>query len=159
MTGHILRLAGLCLLGAAITPLGGYFAGLATGSAVVIWFGAMLFAFAADGLKGGLTMLALPAVLGASWGWPVTCIIFPLAGMAVRGNARTPWLFAAIGVICGAATAYAWIALGLKPLQTGLEQYLAAGALAGFVLGVIFGFVLRRVDAAHGGPAPAPRSS
>ena len=158
MTRPLLRLIVLLLVGAVLAPLSGYFAGLALGKELLIWFVATLVGAFVDGTKGVLTMLALPGVFGAMWAWPLTCVVFPLAALFARGDARAPWLFAAIGAIAGAATAYGWIALGLKPLQGEVAQYLAAGATGGLGAGLIFGFALWRIDAilAHRAPAAPP---
>jgi hypothetical protein len=149
-----LRFIVLCLVGAALAPLSGYFAGLALGKKLVIWFVATLVSAFVDGAKGALTMLALPGLFGAIWGWPLTCVVFPLAALFVRGGTGTPWLFAAIGAIAGAATAHGWIALGLEPLQADIAQYLAAGATGGLGAGIVFGFSLWRIDVIMARPTP-----
>lgn len=151
----LLRLAGLILLGAVLTPLSGYFGGLILGKEIVILLVATLVGIFIDGSKATLTVLAIPAVFGIQWAWPVTCVVFPLAGLFLRGSERAPWLFGAIGAAAGAVTACAWIGLGLKPLQGEFWQYPAAGAIGCGAVGVIFGFVLRRIDRAAAGPAPA----
>lgn len=159
MTRPLIRFVVLCLVGAVLAPISGYFAGLALGKELLIWFVATLVGAFVDGAKGVLVMLALPGVLGASWAWPLTCVVFPLAALFVRGSARTPFLFAAIGAVGGAAVAYGWIALGLKPLQSDVAQYLAAGATGGLGAGMIFGFALWRIDVIMARPAPlAPPS-
>jgi hypothetical protein len=75
----------LCVVGAALAPLSGYFAGLALGKELVIWFVATLVSAFVDGTKGVLTMLALPGVFGAMWAWPLTCVAFPLAALPRQG--------------------------------------------------------------------------
>jgi hypothetical protein len=159
VTRPFIRFVVLCLVGVALAPISGYFAGIALGKELVIWFVATLVGGFVDGAKGVLVMLALPGVFGAIWAWPLTCVVFPLAALFVRGSTRTPWLFAAIGAGAGAVTAYGWIALGLKPLQADIAQYLAAGATGGLGAGMIFGFALWRIDVIMARPAPvAPPS-
>jgi hypothetical protein len=155
VTRPLLRLIVLLLVGAVLAPLSGYFAGLARGKELVIWFVATLVGAFVDGTKGVLTMLALPGVFGAMWAWPLTCVVFPLAALFARGDARTPWLFAAIGAVGGAATAYGWIVTGLKPLQAELPGYIAAGVAGGLGAGVLFGLALWRIDAILARPAAA----
>jgi hypothetical protein len=155
MTRPLLRFVVLLSIGAALAPISGYFAGLAFGKELVIWFVATLVGAFVDGAKGVLVMLALPGVFGATWAWPVTCVVFPLTALFVRGSAGTPWLFAVIGAATGAATAYAWIASGLKPLQAEIGGYLAGGAVGCLAVGAIFGFALWRIDVILARPAPA----
>lgn len=150
-----LRFIVLLVIGAALAPLSGYFAGLAFGKELVIWFVATLFSVFVGGAKGVLVMLVLPGVLGATWAWPVTCVVFPLMALFVRGSTHTPWLFAAIGAVAGAATAYAWIASGLQPLQADISGYLIGGAVGCLAVGAIFGFALWRIDVIMARPAPA----
>jgi hypothetical protein len=154
-----LRFITLVAIGAVLAPLNGYLVSVVFGREVVIWFFATLFAAFAGGLKGLLVMLALPGVLGASWAWPLTCVVFPLTGLFIRGSAATPFLFAAIGAVAGTLTAYAWIATGLKPIQTGAWYYFVAGAVGGLSTGAIFGFALWRIDAITARRAAAPRES
>jgi len=150
-----LRFIVLLVIGAALAPLSGYFAGFAFGKELVIWFVATLVGAFVGGVKGVLVMLALPGVLGATWAWPVTCVVFPLTALFVRGSAGTPWLFAVIGAVAGAATAYGWIASGLQPLQAEIGDYLVGGALGCLAVGAIFGFALWRIDVIVARPASA----
>ena len=156
MSNPFLRLVCLVLLGAVLTPLSGYFAGIVFGKEIVILFVATLVGIFIDGAKATLTVLAIPAVFGIKWAWPVTCVVLPLAGLFIRGSERSPWQFGAIGAVAGAVTACAWIGLGLKPLQTEFWQYPAAGAVGCGCVGLIFGFVLRRIDRGRAAPAPIP---
>jgi hypothetical protein len=149
------RFALLLVLGAVLAPVSGYFAGLVLGQSVVIWFFATVFGAFAGGLKGILVMLALPGVFGAQWAWPVTCVIFPLVALFVRGSFHTSFLFAAIGAVSGAAAAYGWLASGLKPLQSDLASYLLAGGFGCLCVGAIFGFVLWRIDVLLARPSAA----
>lgn len=146
----------MCLLGAVLTPISGYFGGLVFGKEIVIWFVATLVGIFIDGAKAALIMLALPAIFGLSWAWPITCVVFPLAGLFVRGSARTPWLFGAIGAAAGAVTACAWIGLGLKPIQTDVWRYPVAGAIGCGAVGIIFGLALSRIDRLRTPAAPPP---
>ena len=157
MSNPFLRFVCLVLLGAVLTPLSGYFAGILFGKEIVIWIVATLVGVFIDGAKATLTMLALPAMFDIMWAWPVTCVVLPVAGLFLRGSERAPWQFGAIGAVAGAVTACAWIGLGLKPLQTEFWQYPAAGAIGCGAVGLIFGFALRRIDRTRAPPA-APLS-
>ena len=148
MNQAFLRFVLLLLVGAALAPLSGYLAGIAFAKEILIWIMATFFGALVHGTKGFLLMLALPGVLGAGWAWPLTCVIFPIAGLFIRGNPQATWLFALLGAIAGPVVSYGWIASGLKPLHSDLAGYMAGGAIGGFLAGALFGFALRRIDAA-----------
>jgi hypothetical protein len=134
--------------GAILTPLIGYVGALAFPKLVIVWLYGVWFAGATGGLKAALVGLIVPGLYGLKWGWPVTCVILPLTAFILpRLGALSPFVFLVIGAAAELAVTYLTIVLGLEFVNpTNLHGFLRAGLLAGAVVGLVFGFVLWRID-------------
>jgi hypothetical protein len=152
-----LRLFFLVLIGALLTPLAGYIGALAIPNLIPVWLAGLVLMFGTKtGLNAVLILFIFPALYGAKWIWPVTCVIFPLVGLLLRrSTARTPWLFLAIGCVGGAAIVYALVEFRLylpAGLRVGLfnkinlTTFMLAGSVAGAALGALYGYILWRTD-------------
>jgi hypothetical protein len=96
--------------------------------------------------------LVTPSLYGAQFAWPVTCVLFPLIGL-VRQPATMSSVFAlgACGALLGALTTYTRFATRLIFFVDERNQldFVFASAIAGAVLGGVFGFCLWRFDLAY----------
>jgi hypothetical protein len=141
------RLVFLLVVGALITPLAGYLGAMTIPHLITMWFVGLVFFFGV-GLKAMLVLLIFPALVGAKWIWPVTCIVLPVADLMLRPwTARAIWIFALIGCVSAAATAYLLIELRVELInKINLGAFVVAGAWAGGVLGAIYGYILWRTE-------------
>ena len=89
-------------------------------------------------------MLAMPALVGAEYASPVTCVLLPLAALLMRpARYWATFAFALIGGVGGIAAVHA--ASLLPHLFLGPQNrpdYVVAGAVAGALLGCLYGFAL-----------------
>ncbi len=121
----------------------------------MIWFVATLFGAFVGGAKGVLVMLALPGVFGATWAWPVTCVVFPLVALFVRGSARTPSAVRRDRRRCRCGDGLRLDRIGPQAIAGGDHRLLVGGAVGCLAVGAIFGFALWRIDVIMARPAPA----
>jgi|APCry1669192522_1035417.scaffolds.fasta_scaffold05460_3 hypothetical protein len=137
------------LLGLLLTPLAGFFGALAIPGAAVFW----LIGFVPSvflGVKAAAAMLAIPTLFGASFAWPVTCLVLPTAGLFWRpATAWSPLFFAGVAGLTGGALTYLRFKAGflptyINPINTTL--FSVASIYAGVLLGALFGLWLWRFD-------------
>jgi hypothetical protein len=141
----IFRTVFIIVLGVLITPLAGYIGALTSPIASLIWFVVTLFAFA-SAFKVGIAALVAPAFVGAAYAWPVICVLFPaLALILRRTNGWTPFIFLAAGAV-GGTIRMVEVGYSRGPQFGPVPNEIAAGAVAGALLGCLYGFVLWRFD-------------
>jgi len=151
------RLTYCVLVGALLTPFAGYLGALAIPGMALLWAAGIVVAlFSAP--KGALVLLVLPALAGAKFAWPVTCVVLPLTGLLLRR--ATAWavpIGLVVGLTAGMLATYLTMISGLMLVNPKDHlSFAIGGGVAGAVLGAIFGFALWRFD--HTYPAP-PRDA
>jgi hypothetical protein len=139
-------------VGISLTFLAGYIGSLAFPGLVVIWFWSLFISIFVGGAKATLALLIVPSMIGAQFAWPVTCILLPLIGLVRQpATISTVFVFSSCGLLLGASTTYVRLVTHLifyvNP-QNHLH-FVLASAIAGAVLGGVFGFCLWRFDVAY----------
>jgi hypothetical protein len=151
MVRSLLRLFYSAAIGVSLTFLAGYVGSLAFPAAIELWCWSLLISLFVN-IKATAALLVTPSLYGAQFAWPVTCVLFPLIGL-VRQPATMSSVFAlgACGALLGALTTYIRFASHLIYFVDERNQldFVFASAIAGAVLGGVFGFCLWRFDVAY----------
>jgi hypothetical protein len=139
-------------VGVSLTFLAGYVGSLAFPGLVVIWFWSVLISIFVGGAKATLALLIVPSMIGAQFAWPVTCILFPLIALVRQPTTISAvFVLSGCGALLGALVTYAKFVTQLIVFVNPQNHFhfVAASALAGAVLGGVFGFCLWRFDVAY----------
>lgn len=141
------RILFLTALGLILAPFAGYLGATTMPSLVIIWLWSLAIAIFSN-LKAAATLAAMPGLVGTLVAWPLTCIMFPVAGL-IFSPARfwAPAAFLVIGCIGGVAAIYAsshfWPVFVYAKNWT---DFVLPAAFAGGILGALYGFALWRFD-------------
>lgn len=130
------------LLGIAVTPLAGFIGSLVFPLLVIASLWAIL-------VGKGLMVLWAMSLLGAKFIWPVTIVFFPLLSAILSpAGVWVPYAFMVLGGFAGFATAYTFVCLGSSPIPDpkDWQVFVAATVLASTLLGLLYGYWLRRFD-------------
>jgi hypothetical protein len=156
MNQTTMRLGFSIVLGLLVTPLAGFIGAVMFPGLLIIWLVptvySLLAIFAgpspAEAMKTLLAMLSIPALTGAYFAWPVTCIILPVA--AALWRPVTAWaslVFLFVGFIAGGLTTYVLVrAPWIKINSNDHANLYLAGVFAGAIYGSLFGRVMWRYD-------------
>jgi hypothetical protein len=139
-------------VGVLLTFLAGYVGSLAFPGVVVIWFWSVLISIFVGGAKATLALLIVPSMIGAQFAWPVTCILLPLIGLVQQPSTiSTVFVLSGCGTLLGASISYARFVTQLIIFVNPQDHFhfVVASAIAGAVLGGVFGFCLWRFDVAY----------
>jgi hypothetical protein len=145
-------------VGVSLTFLAGYVGSLAFPEVVVVWFWSVLISIFVGDAKSTLALLFVPSMIGAQFAWPVTCILFPLIGLVRQpATISTVFVFSGCGALLGASITYVRFVTHLVDFVTSQNHphFVLASAIAGAVLGGVFGFCLWRFDVANPTRGPA----
>lgn len=142
------RLLWLVPLGLLLAAISGYIGAAFLPQAYAVWFTLLFLKGITFQIGAFLAVLAGPAIYGMRWMWPVTCVVLPLASIAIRRpEASTPFMLLALGAVTGAATLYIGAASGYDSFNVDdALSFALAGAIAGAVSGAVFGLALRRAE-------------
>jgi hypothetical protein len=127
---------------------------------VLIWFWSVLISIFVGGAKATLALLIVPSMIGAQFAWPMTCILFPLIGLIRQpATISTVFVLSGFGALLGASITYARFVTQLIVFVNPQNHphFVLASAIAGAVLGGVFGFCLWRFDVAY--PAREPEAA
>lgn len=124
-------------LGTSLTPLAGYLGVLMMPSAIVLWFLASITALISFNLKALAISLLMPAVIGASYAWPVMILVLPLA-IVIKGRTGglAPFYCLLIGAGAGLLSVY----------SQSQSDFAISATFAGAILGAAFGYGMWRFD-------------
>ena len=139
-------------VGVPLTFLAGYVGSLTFPGMALIWLWSLLISIFAGGAKAALALLIVPSIFGAQFAWPVTCILLPLIGLVRQpATISTVFVLSGCGVLLGASITYVRFVTHLIFFVNPQDQphFVAASAIAGAVLGGVFGFCLWRFDVAY----------
>jgi hypothetical protein len=145
-------------VGVSLTFLAGYIGSLAFPGLVAIWLWSLLTSAFVGGAKATLALLIVPSMTGAQFAWPVTCILFPLIGLVRQpATISTVFVLSGCGTLLGASITYIRFVTHLIFYVNPQDHlhFVLASAIAGAVLGGVFGFCLWRFDVAYPTRGPA----
>jgi hypothetical protein len=139
-------------VGVSLTFLAGYVGSLAFPEVVVVWFWSVLISIFVGDAKSTLALLFVSSMIGAQFAWPVTCILFPLMSLARQpATISTVFVLSSCGALVGASITYARFVAQLIVFVNPQNHphFVVASAIAGAVLGGVFGFFIWRFDVAY----------
>lgn len=142
-------------VGFILTPLAGFIGAVMFPALLIIWLSALVYSIVGvftgpaplTAFNAVLLMLSVPAVAGAYFIWPVTCIVLPLAAALWRPT--TAWaslVFCFVGILAGGLAVYMIVEMRLTKIQSDHVSYYLAGMIAGAVCGSLFGRAMWRYD-------------
>jgi hypothetical protein len=136
------------LVGGAVTLLAGYVGSFAFPAAIEIWVWGLFISVFVGGIKATTALLVMPGIFGAQFAWPVTCIFLPSIGVFRRpATMSSVFVFSGCGAVLGSLTTYVRFAARLLYVHPSNQiRFIIASAIAGVILGGIFGFCLWRFD-------------
>lgn len=135
-------------LGIFITPLAGYLGVLTMPAVALAWLFSLVVLLISGALKAAIVQLAMPALEGAWYAWPVTVFLLPIATLIFRSaNSWLMVLYAGLGATGGIASVYLLsLTQGSLISSASRSGLVVAGGFSGAVLGLLFGYMIWRLD-------------